>query len=104
MPPVMLHREILAPSDLRAAHSVELDACVDALQSPLAGEGVGEAFAGLLFGSGVDEDAFGASDGGDAAGEIDRTPVVIARLGQCGSVGDAGAQDGELLAFPLGEL
>ena len=76
-----------------AAGAEELDAGVDPLEPALAGEGVGEGVAGGLLRRRVDQDAAGPGDAGDAARQVDRAAVVVARLGERRAAGEAGAQE-----------
>src|SRR3954447_18606392 len=81
------------------AGAVDLDPVVEALETALADVGVVEAVAGGVFRGLVEDDAAGAGDVGEAAGEVDGAAVIVARLRQGRAAGDSGAHPGELLPF-----
>src|ERR671919_140359 len=94
----------LAGLCVRTAGAEEFGTGIEALELALAGEGILEGVAGGLFRGGVDEDAAGAGDRGEAAGEVDWAAVVVARLYVDRAVRDAGPQPREVGPFALGRL
>ena len=79
-------------------------AAADALQPPLAGERPAIGVLGGLAQRAVDQQAAGAGDRGDPAGQVDRAPEPVAGARQCRAERGAGAQLRELLALGVGRV